>query len=958
VSDTRLDVLVLGSVAIRDNAGRVPRLLERALLARLALAGGAAVPDERLAADLWGPEDLERPVQRLRVLVSRLRSALGDAGAALSRTGGGYALKARAADLDAANAAAERLRLAARTGDHRAVRSAAADALGRWRGRALDDVRNVPFAAAEGERLDALRLDLLTERLGADLELGASTLEATSELRRLVAEHPLNERLACLLAVALYRDGRQADALAAIARLRGALADELGVDPAPRTVETELRLLRQDPALAPPPAERERISVVPGPVTSFVGRDEELAALTGRLGSPCLVTLVGEPGVGKSRLALEAARRAHGRRVTMVRLAPLRGEGAVPAALASAAGHDGEPSELSEVIEALDGVVVLDNAEHLLDQVTEVAAALVRGGVSVLVTSQRPVLIAEEETFRVEPLGLAAAVRLFEERCAADARPEPGQVREICAAVDRLPLGVELAAGLTRTLTVPQLAERLHDRLGLLVGGARDEGGRHASMRAALDWSHELLPERERLVLRRVAVFRGGFELEAAEAVVAADGVAAALTELVDRSLVAVASGDGRRRFSLLESVRDHALAKLEAEGAGGEIAEVRERHLLWCLGHVRQAGEPDDFASPEAVAAVFGEWPNLREALENAVGTDRAADGLRLALELHTPWLIRGWYAEARRHMSALVNAPGATAAERATLLSDHGFVSTMAGELGEAAELLDRAAEQAAEADDDMLTMTVLYHRGIVEIERGRLRDAFTPLLAGEELALKARHEQRVSAFADALGTLHLYSGEPEIALERCRTAVAADLALGDEHGLARGLSNQAQALLDLDRHGEALVKAAESDRYARRMEDSHILGLNELIRGLAARALGDLAAAEPHLREAASSEGPGLAAVDLADVLILRGALDEAGDLLDSVYAEAVEGSTAWLAARTVSTALAAARGEDDWARELAAATVAAHAAAGFGWRRYAVRLREVVRHLDERSDERSD
>ncbi|MGW4957885.1 AfsR/SARP family transcriptional regulator [Nonomuraea sp. NPDC004186] len=1016
-----LDVLVLGPVTVRagDATIVVDRLLERALLTRLALAGGSPVPDARLAADLWGEAELARPTERLRVLVSRLRAALPAAprqgagrsrqASPLVRTPGGYALDAHAADLVKARSAAERAHAAARSGDHAGARGSAAQALGLWRGSALADLRAIPYAELEGERLEAWRLDLMVQRLTADLALGAAA-EVSAELERLADEHPLHERVSCLLALTLYRTGRQADALDRLARLRRRLADALGVDPVPETAALELRILRQDPSLqltntapaqgviasgqepsllsvaepsllsvgssGPPPVEspapdqaRSRVRL-PGPATSFVGRDGELAALVRRLARPGLVTLTGGPGSGKSRLAIEAAKAvaqapaAEPRAVTLVELAPLHREGAVRAAVTAAVGLESESDDpLPELAARLDGgLLVLDNAEHLVDQVAELVMGLLgrTDGLAVLVTSQLPLLAAGEELNRVGPLPAHAAATLFTQRCAPDqVGAEPAAVAAICAAVDRLPLGIELAAGLTRTLTVAQLAARVEDRLRLLVGGGRTAGGRHTSLRAALDWSHDLLAERERLVLRRVSVFSGGFDLEAAEHVVPAvpgdavgegvtvGDVAPALAELADRSLVTVETSGGGRRFGLLETVRDYARAKLLA---AGETEGALAAHLGWCVAFVRRIGAPTDFLAAEEVSAVFAEWPNLLDALERAPGTERAADGLRLALELHTPWLIRGWYGEAERHFSALADAPGSTPTEQATALSDHAFVSTMVGKFDAAAELLTRAAELAEIASDDMVTMNVLYYRGIVEIERGRLREALPPLLQGLELAESVSHTQRVSAFADALGTLHLYSGDAEQALQRYVTANAFDLETGDEHGLARGLSNQAQALLGMGHLKEALACATESDHYAARLDDRQILPLNELIRGAVAMAEGELTRAEAHMRTAvgyAVTDGSGasMAHIDLADVLIRREELGEAAALLDEVYAESAEHSTPWLAARAVSAALALAGRDRRRAGVLAEATAAAYTASGFGWPRYAARLEEV-------------
>ncbi|WP_410792981.1 ATP-binding protein [Kribbella sp. C-35] len=956
----QLEVLVLGPLAVRlgGNPVAVDRPLERALLVRLALAGGLSVPDHRLATDLWGDIDLARPTERLRVLASRLRGAI-DAPESLVRVNGGYAFAARLTDLTAARAAAEQMHAAARSGDHFAVRTAAQAALAQWRGPSLADLRTVPYAVVEGEQLDAWRLALQVERLDAELALGHAA-EAARELEALAAENPLHERLWCLLALSLYRTGRQADALTRLAKLRGRLADELGVDPAPDTAAMELRLLRQDPTLLPqavaPPTPAPTVKL-PAPMTSFVGRHKELASLVERLGEPGLVTLTGGPGSGKSRLAFEAARAVAGRAVRLVELAPLQRESAVLEAIAGddAGGHD----PLGAAAAALDGsVLVLDNAEHVVEQTAEIAAALLQRApaLTVLVTSQRPLQLASEEVRPMRPLDALDAARLFSERSAVDAQgADPEQVAAICTAVDRYPLGIELAAGLTRTLTVPQLAKRLADRMRLLVAGARDAQLRHTSLVAALDWSHQLLGDAERTVLRRTAVFAGGFTLEAAEQVaVDPRDVAPALTELADRSLLTVEAVNGRR-FRLLETVRDYALGKLEE---AGETELARAAQLEWAVGFVEAVGRSDDdFASAESVAEVFAEWSNLLDVLDRAPGTDRAVVGLRLALALHTPWLIRGMYAEAARHLDALADAPGATTAERVTALSNRGFVLTMRGQFDHAAESLTEAEALARTQDDDTLTLTALYYRSIVEIERGHLRDAFTPLLAGQDLARTSpQHERRLSACTDALGTLYVYTGQPAKALECYETCIVADREYGDEHGLSRGLSNLAGALIGLERYDDALQAATESDHYARRLDDRQILPLNEVIRGLVAIARGDLDAGEKFLRAAveyaiADDSGVTHAYIDLADLLVLQGELDEAASLLDAVFAETPEHSTSWLAARAVASTLALAQGNRDQATTLVTETTTAYTRTGFAWPRYTTRLDTVRAALND-------
>ncbi|MFG1797834.1 BTAD domain-containing putative transcriptional regulator [Nocardia sp. NPDC049149] len=1090
-----VDVLVLGPVqALADGAGvTVDRPLERAVLVRLALANRVPVPDRRLAEDLWGAE-VERPVQRLRVVVSRLRSALGPLAEVIERTPAGYQAVVSATDLLAAEAAAQRLHAARRAGDYAAVAAAAREALALWRGHALADLRTIPFAAAEGERLDDWRLSLTVAGLEANLELGAAG-EVVTELTGLVARHPLHEPLSCLLALALYRTGRQADALDRLARLRRVLSEELGVDPSPDTTALEMRILDHDPSLraaaagdgpgqparsvavadqvSPNRAEstegvsfdarpsgfalREESrsepqgtanrgtgagstksagaagagtysaeaagagmysagavgagansagaggiganaaevadgsgsddstvnrseatehrtrppSAVAVTATSFVGRGREFTTLTARLAVPGLTTVVGVAGSGKSRLAIELARSVcqSGRAVTLVELAPLgRAEDVLPAVAAAleAAGlvSDGsiDPNHpLPGIIEALGReaatpppLLVLDNAEHLLDPVAELVG--VATGFTVLVTSQRPVGAPEESVYPLGPLDRSVGVALFIERAGLHGLVTASEREElvaICAAVDWLPLGIELAAGLTRTLTISQLAQRIDDRVRLLVGGARDAaGGRHTSLRVALDWSHELLAERERTVLRRLGVFAGGFTLETAEAVVPdgeleAGDIAPAVADLVNRNLVTVQTYGETRRFVLLETVRDYALARLKE---AGETEQLRAWHLRWCRNLVRSIGTPDDFAAAESVAAVFAEWPNILAALENAPGTARAPEGLRLAVDMHVPWLARAWFREAQRHYAALTgewhtDAPDIPAHELAQALSHYGFHTLMVGDLESAAAQLAKAGELAAPLDDAELAQTVRYYQGIVDVELCRLPEAVARLREGERVAVR---DTQGASFADALGTALLYAGDPAEALAAYTRSSKVDAAHDDEHGLSRGLSNQAKALLDLGRPDEALAVAEESDRYARRLDDRQILPLNDLTRAAAALVAGQLDAAESYCRAALAheEEAAGLARVDLADVLIAKGETAAARTLLDEFYAAGI-GGVPLLAARVLSAVLLHAEGDRASAQAQRADVTAEFATTGFGWRRYTDRLAALDR-----------
>lgn len=970
-----LDVDVLGETRI--SCGRSPvaveRPLERALLVRMALARGDTVFDDRLAVDLWDDDDMGRPMQRLRVVASRLRHALGEHAHLLSRMAGGYRLAARMPDLLAAETAAGRLHTAARAGDHAGVRDAAEAALACWRGRSLDGLQSFAFAGAEATRLDLWRLELTVHGLAGALELGAD-IEIVPELTGLTNEYPLHEPLHGLLAHALYRTGQQAAALDTLVQLRRGLVEELGVDPAPDIVELEARIMRHDPALLArrcavasfrdgPPVRRSRLKL-PVPTTTFVGRESELAALVAGIAEPGVTALIGAAGTGKSRLASEVARvAADSRDVVFVELAPLRRDDAVVTAVAEAAGVDsGAPDPLLAAAAALDGsLLVLDNAEHVVESVSAAVLALQRKApqLHILVTSQRPLLI-NEQLHVVAPLEPAAAEALFADRAVAGAFSAGGDgeaIATICRAVDGLPLGVELAAGLTRALTVAQLAARVNDRLRLLVGGGHVAGGRHTSIRAALDWSHELLAPREQAVLRRVGVFAGGFSLEGAEAVtgfgdVEVGDVVPALADLVDRSLITVHDGEiSGRRFVVLETVRDYALVRLEA---AGEAAVAIQRHLDWCIDLVRTlvpAGRP---LSVDAMAQLFADWPNLLAALERAPGTDRAAGGLQLADALYESWHARGWFAEASRHFAALTDAPGVDPAERIEALCKHGFHALMSARLGEAARLLAAADELAGALDDDDVTTVVRYYQGICDVQRGRLRDAIPTLTVAEELALKLGQTRRAFAVSDALASALLYAGDVEAALARYRDGVEDDRQAGDEHRLAIGLHNIADALIDFDEPDEAVALAAESDHHAKRLDDRQVLPLNDLVRAEVAYMSGRLDEAEAHARAALDyADAPAMAHVELANVLIDKGELQAAAELLDVVDTVEQDRGTTWLAAQPTAAALALALGHPVQARELVAHTAAEYVERGFAWPRYLKRLGRVEAALDRQT-----
>ncbi|MEU8323769.1 BTAD domain-containing putative transcriptional regulator [Nonomuraea sp. NPDC048881] len=690
---------VLGPLAVWDDEGRPVKIVEskvRALLADLLVHEGRPVPADRLIDDLWGDEPPGRAGNALQAKVSRLRAALGRD--RVPYQAAGYRLRLEASDEVDAARFRSLVTLARPAGDPRERAALLTEALGLWRGPAFADVADEEFARIAARRLAEERLSVLEEQAEARLAAGDHLLLA-GELAGLVARHPLRERLRAVQLRALYVAGRQSEAIASYGDLRDRLADELGVDPSPALTALFEAILRQDPALLPTASAggpvrpvaggvaepgREARTNLPAPLGDLVGRDAAVAEVGRLLGDVRLVTLTGPGGVGKTRLALEAARRAaHGSQgfgdgVWLVELAGWRGDAGdlaqhVAAVLdvrddapafgaGPAAGTPG--ARLAAALREREILLVLDNCEHVVEAAAGLAAGLLAAapGLRILATGREPLDLAGERVFLVEPLRPADAVRLFVERAAASA---PGfspddetreLVAELCRRLDGLPLALELAATRVRGLGVRELAVRLEDRFALLTRGRRGAPERQRTLRAVIDWSWELLSTPERVVLRRLAVHRDGCTLEAAEAVCPGDGVAAEevldlVTRLVDRSLAVMTDGPAGPRYGLLESVAAYAAERL---GEADDLGEARGRHLRYYTDLAERA-EPE-LRGPgqrEWLARLDAEAANLRAALEEAVGTGDAVLAGRLAAALSWWWLLRGRLHEGRRSLA-----------------------------------------------------------------------------------------------------------------------------------------------------------------------------------------------------------------------------------------------------------------------------------------------------------------
>ncbi|WP_329275346.1 ATP-binding protein [Streptomyces sp. NBC_00691] len=673
----------------------------RALLAALAGAGGRAVGTRALIDQVWGDTGrAEEPDQdrtaALQALVGRLRRAAGR-DSVVSAPGGGYRLAADpdAVDLHRFERLAAEGSAALGAGDPARAAALLDEALGLWRGPALADLpgRDTdPLVVRVEQRHAHARRD----RLAADLALGRAA-EVLAPLAALAAGEPLDEPLQALRIRALRAAGRSAEALAAYEDLRARLAELLGTDPGPELRALHAELLAEptpaplaDPVpdeadpVPPAPGERGRSVGLPARLTSFIGRDDDLGALAAEWGTRRLVTLTGPGGVGKTRLALEAAGTYRDGPVHFAELASVREESTVAAAVLSAVGARethvwhraaavaaADPEDpFAELVEHCSGrrmLIVLDNCEHVVAAAAELTHVLLARcpGVTVLATSREPLGVPGEAVRPLGPLPVGMALRLLGERGAA-ARPgfvvaeDAGAAEEVCRRLDGLPLAIELAAARLRLLSVRQIAERLDDRFRLLTSGARTVLPRQQTLRAVVDWSWDLLEGPERAVLRRLAVFAGGADLAAAEAVCADGGVSDVLDllgALVDKSLVVAGPGrDGEgMRFRLLETVAEYAAERL---GESGERAAVERRHLTYYRELARTA-DPELRGSGQlaAIALLEREHDNLRGALRTAVALGEEQEVLCLVHSLSWFWQLRHhqldprtWAVEAAR--------------------------------------------------------------------------------------------------------------------------------------------------------------------------------------------------------------------------------------------------------------------------------------------------------------------
>lgn len=763
----------------------------RQLLAFLLLQAGRPVGVDALTDALWGEHPPATAVKTIHKYVSVLRKGLGD-GTAIATQPTGYTCEVSPGQLDA-----DRFEYlvdqASRTIEPERSAAMLEEALGLWRGVPWADLSDHAEALAERARLEELRLSAIEDLMEAELSLGRHD-QITARLEKLVTESSLRERRWAQLMTALYRSGRQAEALAAYQRLRQAVIDEFGIEPSPELQDLQHRILTQDPRLAVPKVpvaasgsgrELEHLNNLPVPLTRFVGRRRELAETRRLLGTSRLLTLTGVGGCGKTRLALELVvgeLNRHPDGVWLVALDALADPDRVPRAVATAIGAREQPATsltdvVVDVLRPKQSLLILDNCEHLIEACARFAHRLLSAcpDLRILATSRERLGITGESVWQVPPMPIPQseklpsaslrrneAIELFVDR-ATSAAPgfelnddNASAVAQICRRLDGIPLVLELAASRVASLEPNDIARRLDDRLDVLGEGNRSAPPRQQTLAAAIDWSHQLLEVTERQLFNRLSVFAGGFTLEAAEDVccdptIPADQVVGLLSRLVESSLVLPPHhARGPARYRLLETLRHFGRERLYEIG---ETERLRQRHVRYCLSLAEKA-EPELRGPNQAewLDRLEAEHHNLRAALEYS--RDDAEVGLRLVSTLWDFWEARGHVGEGLEWLERLLTGDSPVedrVRARATLVV--GWLALAHAETDRAAKLCDEVMSLYGSLSDRSGIALSTHLRGWLTQYRGAYGEASKLL----EEAL-AEHERLDESWQTAFALHHL--------------------------------------------------------------------------------------------------------------------------------------------------------------------------------------------------------
>jgi non-specific serine/threonine protein kinase len=840
-----LTLRLFGSFEAYRGEAPVPRMRRRKdqwLLALLALRPGAEVARTWLAGTLWPDSSQPAALANLRQSLKDLRCALGPEAHRLHCP----TTRTLSLDLIGAELDVREFDAAFGAGDAASLRRAVC----LYRGPLLEDCAE-EWVFQERQTREQAYLQAL-EALAAGALAADDPAEAERCLRRAIAVDPLRESTQRALMQVLAAGGSYAAALLCYRELRLLLHRELNTAPDPETQTLFQRLRSEARRLASKGSEWQGLRVrgqgsvptgmpapfptpetattlrhnLPRPLTRTIGREPEVRTVLGLLADHPLVTLIGPGGCGKSRLALEVAlacaqsvstdRPADG--VWLAELAPLADPALVPQTVAATLGVREEPGlplteTLVNSLRSRSLWLVLDNCEHLIEACARLAERLLHAcpHLTVLATSREPLAVPGERSYLVPSLSTSDAVQLFLDR-AATASPsfhpteeERGVIGAICTRLDGIPLAIELAAAWAKTLPIPEIDARLDDRFRLLTRGSRTALPRHQTLRASLDWSYDLLTEKERVLLRRFAVFAGGWTLPAAEGVcgddqrpttndqrgeeacvgrwslvVGRDEILDLLTSLVEKSLVQQEGQAREGRYRMLETVRQYGHEKLQASE---EAVASRDRHRDWYLTMAEQA-KLDLGADHE----------NLEAALEWSMQRGDAESALRLGEALHGFWYPRGYLREGRERLGKALALPGAEAptAARAQALTRAGYWAFRLGDYQGARELLEGALTIGRQLGIQNRTLGALFYLGQVARYQGDYQGARS--LYEEILTILRQSGDQDNPYRYwpllRLGDLANLEGDYEGARALCEECLQFHRQMGNWYGIACSL------------------------------------------------------------------------------------------------------------------------------------------------------------------------
>ncbi|MGZ4183934.1 MAG: BTAD domain-containing putative transcriptional regulator [Solirubrobacteraceae bacterium] len=820
---------------------------QRALLACLLLRRGRFASRDELIEALWGQQPPKSAVGSLHVYVHGLRRLLG--AERIQSRGMAYRVQLEPGELDLEQfeQLVEQSRNAMERAEADRAVSAMEAALGLWHGRALG---GLPPELLAAERAHLAELHLSALELLTDARLAAGDHEQViAEVSTLIADHPFRERLREQQILALYRAGRQKDALEAYRQTRTTFVEEIGIEPGPRLRALEGAILRQDAELAAPgsqsgglgaPIDARAQAALPASPTRLIGRERELAEVEGLFGEDGarLVTLTGPGGTGKTRLALAVAERlavdlADG--AWFIDLSATADPALVVPLIAEELGVDVGPSLLESLVRQLRPLrmlLVLDNLERLLPAATALAELLSAApGLLMIATSRAPLRLRAEYEYQVPPLALpdanaqfdaiarseavqllVARARAVNRSCALTEFSAPA-FAHICRRLDGLPLALELAASRMRALSPEAVAAGLDRALDLLVEGPRDLPTRQRTLRATLEWSHEQLGEDERRIFAQLAAFAGSFSADDVDAVCGPDS-GEPLASLVEVNLVRQRQPD---RFTMLQTIREYAAERL---AQSGDADAARGRHCHHYLILAERAYEAILRGEESAFDSLDHAHDNLREALAWAAEAGEVELEVRLVCTLRQFWLVRGHLPEGRTFFERAVAATeGWDPGLRAQALMNGGPFLYRQGELAQARAWWEEALALLTDQQDVAGASRCAGELGSVAFSEGELDRAgelyarsaggFEALGDRMRLGIVRGNQAEVCAMQGDLRTAVAYAEECVGIAREVNDADGLALAL---HTLARlmvrvGDTRRARALL-----GECLARARD--------------------------------------------------------------------------------------------------------------------------------------------------